>query len=73
MWQPPSFGVVKVKWDASINSKRGCIGLEIVAQDSQECFLGAKSVVQQVMVDPKMAEAMAALWAVKFFQEVVLL
>jgi hypothetical protein len=60
---------VKVNWDAALNSKGGCIGLGIVARDSQGCFLGAKCVVQHVVVDPKTTKAMAALWAVQFCKE----
>jgi ribonuclease HI len=44
--------------------------LGIVARDFQGYFLGAKCVVKRVVVDPKTAEAMAALWAVQFCKEV---
>jgi hypothetical protein len=68
-WQPPLEGTIKVNWDASINGKKSCIGLGMVAQDCKGDVLAAKCVRKNIFVDPKTAEAMAALWAVLFCKE----
>jgi hypothetical protein len=66
VWKPPTPGFMKVNWDASLNHKEGCIGMGIIAGDCKGRFLGARSLMKKVDVDPKTAEAMAGLWAVKF-------
>jgi hypothetical protein len=68
-WQPCPTGIIKVNWDASINSNC-CIGLGIVARDCNGEFLGARTVMQPIVANSKTAEAMTALWAVKFCKEV---
>jgi hypothetical protein len=69
IWQPPPNGAIKINWDASINSEEGCIGLGIVAWDCMGGFLGARSMMQPVVVDPMTTEAMATLWAMQFSKE----
>jgi ribonuclease HI len=69
-WSPPPTSLIKVNWDAALNIKEGCIGMWIVARNCMGEVMGAKSVIRPIMVDPKMAEAMAALWAVLFCKEV---
>ncbi|XP_062170937.1 uncharacterized protein LOC133876697 [Alnus glutinosa] len=49
----------------------GCIGIGIIARDCYDCFLGACSFSQQLVVDPKGAEAIAALNALLFSKEAV--
>jgi ribonuclease HI len=68
-WQAPPEGTIKVNWDASINGKKSCIGLGVVARDCKSDVLAAKCVQKNFFVDPKTAEAMAALWAVLFCKE----
>lgn len=50
--------------------KGRCIGLGFVARDCRGRFLGARCIRKPFLVEPKMAEAMAALWAVLFCKEV---
>jgi ribonuclease HI len=69
-WTPPPSGTIKVNWDASLNMKKGWIGLGMIARDSNRFCLGARSVTKQVNVDPKTAEVMAALFAMQFNKEV---
>jgi hypothetical protein len=69
-WTPPSEGKIKVNWDAFVNAKGNCIGLGIVARDCRGMFLGAKCVKKPILVEPMIAEAMVALWAVLFCKEV---
>jgi hypothetical protein len=74
IWQPPPAGLIKVNWDGSINKDDAgmgtCIGMGCVARDHAGNFLGAKSTYQQIVVDPKVVEVMAALNAVQFCKEV---
>lgn len=69
-WQHPPNGVIKVNWDASLNKKDGCVGLEIIARDSAGGFLGARSVTLKMMTEPKIAEVMATLCVVNFSKDV---
>lgn len=68
-WQPPSLGVVKVNWDASIHMGMGCVGFGCVARDHVGNFLGAKVSYQRSIVEPKMAEAISAHRPVLFAKE----
>lgn len=75
-WQHPPNGLIKVNWDAAIIDKEGCIGLGVVAKDCIGEFLGAWCEMKPIVVDAKIAETMAALWAVLFckvidFSEVI--
>jgi ribonuclease HI len=69
-WSPPPTGLIKINWDVALNIKEGCIGMGIVARNCMGEVMGAKSVIRPIMVDPKIAEAMAALWTVLFCKEV---
>jgi len=68
-WTPPQNGVIKLNWDASINSKKGWNGLGMVARDSNGEVLGARSTTKEPMADPSTAEVMAALCAMQFCKE----
>jgi hypothetical protein len=63
-WHLPPQHVVKLNWDASIHKASGSIGFGCVAQDHLGNFLGAKLSHQQILMDPKMAEAMSEHYAV---------
>jgi len=71
-WQPPSQGLIKVNWDASINKNKGWIGMGMIARDSNSACLGAKSVTKELITDSATAEAMAALSAMYFCRDVIL-
>jgi hypothetical protein len=66
LWKPHPTGVIKVNWDAAINKKKGCIGIDIIAHDCYSFFLGARSFSQSLVVDPKGVKAIAALNALIF-------
>lgn len=75
-WQHPPNGLIKVNWDAAIIDKEGCVGLGVVAKDCMGEFLRARCEMKPIVVDAKIAETMAALWAVLFckvtdFSEVI--
>jgi hypothetical protein len=59
-----------VNWDGSINKAAESIGLGCVARDHEWNFLGAKSIFKEIVVDPKVVEAMATLNVVQFCNEV---
>jgi hypothetical protein len=59
-----------VNRDAAIHKQEGCIALGIVARDCEGCFLGAKCIHLQMLVDPKVAKAMAALHAILFSKDI---
>jgi hypothetical protein len=65
-WQPLPPGVVKLNWDASLIKEEGRIGLGLIARDCCGDVLGARCISKILRVDPKLAEAMAALYAVQF-------
>jgi len=69
-WQAPPCGKIKVNSDASLNKEKNCIGIRVVARDSGGCFLGGRCIYEQVLVDPLMAEVMAAMKVVTFSREV---
>jgi len=62
-------GRVKVNWDASINFKKKCIGVGIVARNSLGDFVGGRSIMQNIETDSRIAESFAALMAVLFCKE----
>jgi hypothetical protein len=69
-WKPPLNDHIKVNWDVAISSKKGCFGLRIVLRNSRGDFMGACCMVQFQRTEACMAEAMIALWAVKFCKDV---
>jgi ribonuclease HI len=69
-WCPPPLGIIKVNWDASINTIKEWVGIGIVARDHYGNVLGAKSLTKKVVAVPKLAEAMAAYEAVIFCKDV---
>jgi hypothetical protein len=52
------------------NKKKDYTGIGIIVRDSVGYFLGARSFTQQIEVESKVAEAIAALSAVMFSKEV---
>jgi hypothetical protein len=68
-WSPLPHGRVKVNWDASINFKKKCIGVGIVARNSLGDFVGGRSIMQNIETDSRIAESFAALMAVLFCKE----
>jgi hypothetical protein len=70
LWQPPPHGRLKANWDESIHRRAGCIGFGCIVRDSSGGVMGAACKYQKVIVEPKMAEVMAALFAISFCREV---
>ncbi|XP_059436347.1 uncharacterized protein LOC132169310 [Corylus avellana] len=69
IWQPPPMDMVKVNWDAAIDQRNSCVGLGILARDATGQFMVACGIKQRIVVDPTVAEAIAALHAVIFAKE----
>jgi hypothetical protein len=69
-WSPPSDGVIKVNWDASINVVKDWVGLGTIARDSKGLCMGARCITIHARTNPKTAEFMEALQAVQFSKEV---
>lgn len=68
-WQPLPAGIIKVNWDASLQVKKCHIGIGIVARDEYGNFLGIRAITKNVVTNPKVAEAMAALEAILFCKQ----
>lgn len=69
-WQAPPSGIIKVNWDAIVDKKNECIGLGIIAQDSEGFILAGHSSTQTICVDLTMAEAWIALQVVIFSKDI---
>ena len=61
--------MVKVNFDAALDSNNYCVGLGLLARDEQGHFLVACGLNQKIVVDSIMAEALVALHAVLFAKE----
>lgn len=66
VWKPPQAGLVKCNWDASLNIKERRIGLGIIVRDDEGAALGARCIAKNLRIDPSLAEAMAAFFAIQF-------
>ncbi|XP_062147881.1 uncharacterized protein LOC133856858 [Alnus glutinosa] len=66
VWCPPPTNYFKINWDASVDSRRNCIGLGLVARDSRGECVGAKCVCLFVKGDSRIAESLVTLHAVFF-------
>ena len=75
-WKPPPENMVKINWDAALDKHRKTIGLGIIARDERGSVLAAARKTMSLVVEPVVAESMAALHALIFcheqgYQEVV--
>jgi ribonuclease HI len=68
-WIAPPLGFLKANWDASIDSKRGRVGVGVVVRDHLGRFWASKCMVREGFLDPMSAEAMGATLAAQFCQE----
>jgi ribonuclease HI len=59
----------KVNWDATVDKKNGRIGLGIVVRDYEGVVLAERSTTNNFLVEPVMAEALAAFHAIELCQE----
>jgi ribonuclease HI len=55
-----------MNWDAAADIKQGRVGLGCIARTSTGAVLAARSLTKVIRVDPAMAEALAALYAIVF-------
>lgn len=69
-WQPPLPSKIKVNWDAAVNKKHGRRGVGIVTRDSKGFILATRSTTQRIVLEPIVAEALAALHAVILSKEI---
>jgi hypothetical protein len=65
LWKFPEAGFMKVNWDASLNLKAGVVGLGYVIRNEDGFVVDG----YMVQVDPLLAEAMTAFFALDFFFE----
>ncbi|XP_059441722.1 uncharacterized protein LOC132174026 [Corylus avellana] len=69
IWKAPPIGLVKMNWDAAVDSKQGKIGLGCIARTSNGAFLAAQSMTKMFRTEPAVAEALATSYAVIFSRE----
>ncbi|KAJ0088281.1 hypothetical protein Patl1_33237 [Pistacia atlantica] len=69
-WQPPSEGIFKVNWDASVRKENGTIGVGIAIRDWQGRFLATMRMKKTMLPDAHVAESFAALQAVTLAAEI---
>jgi len=65
-WKCPNPGYIKVNWDASLNVRKGVIGLGCVIRNSDGVIVGAKCYACKAEATPLLAECMAAYSALIF-------
>ncbi|XP_059451110.1 uncharacterized protein LOC132181902 [Corylus avellana] len=68
-WVAPPRGWLKANWDAALNRPKGVMGLGIVVRDSEGRVRAARSNTRRGLLDPTVAEAVAAYQAVLFCNE----
>lgn len=61
--------MIKMNWNAGLNSKEGRVGLWIIARDSYSKFLAARSLSLAIHIEATSAEALAAVYAIIFCKE----
>jgi ribonuclease HI len=69
LWPVPPPSMIKVNWEAIVDKKHGRIGIGIIAHDCKWQVLLARSTTQNFVVEPIVAEALAALHTVIFCKE----
>ena len=62
-WKPPSENTLKINWDATVDLKKGIIGLGIIVRDERGDFIEAETKYVMMQAEPVVAETMAALQA----------
>ena len=68
-WKPPSANMIKINWDAAADSKKGIVGMGIIARDGNSLFLAAEAKQISLYAEPVVAETMVALHALIFCKE----
>jgi hypothetical protein len=68
-WQPPYEDIIKINWDAALDSCNKRVGLGIIAKDYRGGFLAAINKSLSCDVSPVFAEALAAVHVVMFCME----
>jgi hypothetical protein len=66
---PPPSGFLKANWDASIDNKKGRVGVGVVVRDHLERLWAFKCMVREGFLDPLSVEAMKATMAALFCRE----
>jgi hypothetical protein len=69
IWKPPPSGFLKANWDAAVKAQEGQVGVGIIVRDCEGYVLAARSTTFFLAIDPRMAEAWAALQAIIFCKE----
>jgi ribonuclease HI len=68
-WQAPPQGWYKANWDASVDRKKGRVGLGVIIRDHNGAMWVARSQTRHGFLDPTAAEAWAALLAVQISRD----
>ena len=68
-WKAPPLGLLKVNWDASIDSKRGRMGVGVIVRDHLRRMWASKCIVREGFLDPMSAKAMGATMAALFCRD----
>lgn len=69
LWHKPSSGKLKINWDVAVDKGHGRIGVGIIVRDHEGFVLAAHSTTKNILVEPVVAKALAALYAVNFCRE----
>ncbi|XP_038695493.1 uncharacterized protein LOC119992773 [Tripterygium wilfordii] len=69
IWRGPSFNFIKVNWDAAVHSQSQCTGFGVILRDICGDVMACSTMVRRSLIDPTLAEAMAALYAVQLSLE----
>jgi hypothetical protein len=64
-WVPPPCGYIKINWDAASNPGMKQTGIRVLIRDDKEELIAAQAKVLPSLLDPSMAEALGAWYAVK--------
>jgi hypothetical protein len=60
LWKKPSFGVIKVNWDAAVDKEGQKMGIGIIARDHNGSIVAVLEASRKFITDPTTAEALAA-------------
>jgi hypothetical protein len=68
-WKAPPLNFLKANWDASMDKKRGKMGVGVVIRDYHRKMWATKCMTREDYLDPMSAEVMAATMAAQFCNE----
>ncbi|XP_038708505.1 uncharacterized protein LOC120003559 [Tripterygium wilfordii] len=69
VWKGPQINLIKANWDAAIQSQNDRTGMGVVFRDASGEVMASSSLLRMTALHPSLAEALAALHAVKLALE----